>query len=150
MTTIAWDLKLGEIACDSRSCTDGIINSNQVNKHLEKDGYHFFLAGWLANQHEFCSAFIADELKVSKPLDIHAIVWDGSGLWEAGTEEGTLWRHPVTSVQGAIGSGSDFAVAAMDHGCTPTEAVRAASKRDAYTGGRIKTFQIKKQTGGGK
>lgn len=37
----------------------------------------------------------------------------------------------------AIGSGMDFALTAMDLGCSPAEAVRAAAARDVNTGGEI-------------
>jgi len=37
----------------------------------------------------------------------------------------------------AIGSGRDFALAAMELGCSAEEAVRVAMKLDAYTGGDV-------------
>lgn len=42
----------------------------------------------------------------------------------------------------AIGSGRDFALAAMDMGATAKEAVEMAAKRDVYTGGTIRTVII--------
>ena len=42
----------------------------------------------------------------------------------------------------AIGSGSTFALGAMDSGATPKEAVKAASKRDPYSGMGIKTLKF--------
>lgn len=44
----------------------------------------------------------------------------------------------------AIGSGRDFALAAMDMGASAKEAVEAAAKRDVYTGGTIRTLIIDK------
>ncbi|GAI22667.1 unnamed protein product, partial [marine sediment metagenome] len=42
----------------------------------------------------------------------------------------------------AIGSGSAYALAAMDMGASAEEAVRAAMKRDIYTGGKVRTMRI--------
>jgi ATP-dependent protease HslVU (ClpYQ) peptidase subunit len=41
----------------------------------------------------------------------------------------------------AIGSGRDFALAAMDLGASPAEAVEAAAKRDTITGGKITNIE---------
>jgi len=42
-----------------------------------------------------------------------------------------------------LGSGRDFAIAAMDHGKSAKEAVKYAMTRDTYTGGRIRVFNVK-------
>jgi ATP-dependent protease HslVU (ClpYQ) peptidase subunit len=43
----------------------------------------------------------------------------------------------------AIGTGSHFALGALESGKSPKEAVRAAMKHDVYTGGGVKTLTIK-------
>ena len=43
----------------------------------------------------------------------------------------------------AIGSGSDYAIAAMDTGLSAKEAVRIAINRDCFSGGRIQTLELK-------
>ena len=42
----------------------------------------------------------------------------------------------------AIGSGSPFALTAMDMGASAEEAVTMAAKRDSCTGGKIRTLRI--------
>lgn len=44
----------------------------------------------------------------------------------------------------AMGSGRDFALAAMDHGKTPAESIEYAKTRDVYTGGEVHTHDIEK------
>ena len=41
----------------------------------------------------------------------------------------------------ALGSGAHIALGAMENGATPTEAVKAAIKRDIYTGYGVKTLK---------
>jgi ATP-dependent protease HslVU (ClpYQ) peptidase subunit len=45
----------------------------------------------------------------------------------------------------AMGSGKDFALAAMDSGLNSHDAVLVAAKRDIYTSTNVVTFQIIKQ-----
>ena len=46
-------------------------------------------------------------------------------------------RTFVETAPYACGSGSSYAIAAMDLGCSPEEAVEAACKRDLFSGGKI-------------
>lgn len=57
---------------------------------------------------------------------------DGSLLWV--DHKG---REAPTPVPCAIGSGSQFALGAMDAGASPTKAVAIARNRDLWTGGDI-------------
>lgn len=42
-----------------------------------------------------------------------------------------------------MGSGYQFAIAALDLGKTAKEAVNYAKTRDIYTGGRVRVFDVK-------
>lgn len=42
---------------------------------------------------------------------------------------------PIEAEYYAVGSGADFALAALDGGCTPEEAMAVAKMRDAFSGG---------------
>lgn len=42
----------------------------------------------------------------------------------------------------AIGTGSHYALAAMDNGASAEEAVRIACKRDIYSGGRLQKYRV--------
>ncbi|MNR66547.1 hypothetical protein D3C85_1900920 [compost metagenome] len=55
-----------------------------------------------------------------------------------------IWRQDLDpSNPDAIGSGAMYALAAMDMGASAAEAVRAAMKRDIYSGGKLTTIAIK-------
>lgn len=62
--------------------------------------------------------------------------------------DGTLLKYeeccfPIPQeAPAAIGSGWLYALTAMDLGATPKEAVKAAMKRDVYTGGRAMEMSV--------
>lgn len=43
----------------------------------------------------------------------------------------------------AVGSGSKYAIGALEHGATPREAVKTAMKWDVYTGGSVEWMKVK-------
>ena len=57
-------------------------------------------------------------------------------------KDGLLKRYALT-YNDADGSGYAFAISAMDFGCDARGAVKYASTRDNYTGGRIKVINVK-------
>lgn len=58
---------------------------------------------------------------------------DNSGIWKQDLDP---------SNPDAMGSGSAYAIAAMDMGASAEDAIRAAMKRDIYTGGVVRTMTI--------
>lgn len=64
---------------------------------------------------------------------------DAYALW---TEQGGNFvkvEAPYTD-----GSGHAFAMGVLDAGGTSVEAVKAACKRDVYSGGRVRSYKVKK------
>jgi hypothetical protein len=63
-------------------------------------------------------------------------------------KDGTLLKYegctsPIPEeVPAAIGSGWVAALVAMDCGLSPKQAIKAAAKRDVYTGGRVTEMSI--------
>ncbi len=55
--------------------------------------------------------------------------------------EGNTWNE-MDEEYFAIGSGSDYALAAMDAGATAEEAVKIACKRDPFSGGKIRKQKV--------
>jgi hypothetical protein len=72
------------------------------------------------------------------------MVWDGRDLWylTSGGDEGMAKCRESLDNPCAIGSGTDHALTAMDMGATAEEAIGWAAKRDAGTGGTIRTFRL--------
>lgn len=63
------------------------------------------------------------------------------GVMLQGNED-VPYFDPVRSLPFAIGSGRDWALAAMKFGRSPEEAVRFAAENDIYTGGQIVAYDI--------
>lgn len=57
--------------------------------------------------------------------------------------ENGMWEDISDIPHYSIGSGSDYALAAMDAGASALEAVKIAAKRDIYSGGRIVSMSPK-------
>jgi 20S proteasome alpha/beta subunit len=140
MTTIAY--KDGVIAYDSRQTRNNRIVSDSVTKCQVVDGVHFFLSGAVCDEGALIAAYFGTPSPV--PVECSGYVVDGGKLMMVGHDDNTgIWKQELDpSNPDAIGSGSPYALAAMDMGASAAEAVRAAMKRDIYTGGKVRTLTI--------
>lgn len=138
MTTIAY--KDGVIAYDSRSTRGGMISSDSTNKRLSVNGVNFFFAGSVCDIDNLIKAYFGTGHEVA---NCTALVSDSEALFTIGFDEGEFFkqREDIKS-HTAIGSGTPFAIMAMDLGLGAIEAVKATAKRDINTGGRIRSFKI--------
>lgn len=141
MTTIAY--KDGVIAYDSRVTRGYLIDHDDFEKLIHRQGHQFLLTGsgcdFPALIDEFLGVKVGD-----KPLDANGLVVTNGRLCQIGRDaESGFWMDDIWAERSfAIGSGRDFALAAMDMGTTAKEAVEIAAKRDVYTGGTIRTLVI--------
>jgi ATP-dependent protease HslVU (ClpYQ) peptidase subunit len=138
MTTIVY--KDGVIAWDSRVSAGGNIVNDQSNKcHLVKD-LIFWCAGTTPDYGDFFRAYLGDK-KTDRQLDVSAFVLDSGKLYIVGCEAAGLWRSEVVCER-AIGSGSEFAIGAMDCGKSAKGALKIAAGRCLYTGGKLHSKRI--------
>lgn len=71
--------------------------------------------------------------------DIFAMLVDKKGrIW---VYEGRIWQR-MPKPYFSVGSGSVFALAAMDAGATAEEAVKIAKGRDPFSGGLVTTVKL--------
>jgi len=139
MTTIVH--KDGIIACDGRSTADNLIISDNCEKMIEKDGIKFFIAGLVADRDEFIKQYLKDD--VFEDLDCQAMIIRDRKVTVCCFIDGKKIETPVSKkTPYAIGSGMLHALTAMDLGKTAKESIRIAMKRDACTGGVIKTYKV--------
>lgn len=140
MTTIAY--KDGVIAYDSRQTRSGSIVSDDCQKLTVVDDVSFFLSGAVCDEKALIAAYFGTPSPV--PVECSGYVVDGGRLQMVGHDDKTgVWRQDLDPTNpDAIGSGSAYAMAAMDMGASAEEAVRAAMKRDIYTGGKVRTVRI--------
>lgn len=142
MTTIAY--KDGVIAYDSRVTRGSLILSDTAEKMHVVNGVHFFGTGAVIDIKKLIAGY-PDGNGCSGDIDSRVIAVTPEGLVAiiGCTEEDGYWVDlQDSSVVNSIGSGSDFAFAAMDMGATAKEAVQIAAGRDIYTGGAIREFKI--------
>lgn len=140
MTTIAY--KDGVIAWDSRQTRSDRIVSDVCQKCQVINGVSFFLSGCVCDEKALIAAYFGTSSAV--PVECSGYVVDGGKLLMIGHDDKTgIWKQELDPANpDAIGSGSPYALAAMDMGASAEEAVRAAMKRDIYTGGQVRTFTI--------
>lgn len=140
MTTIAY--KDGVIACDTRQVRGGAIVSDDCSKCQVVDGVSFFLAGAVCDEKALIAAYFGTPSAV--PVECSGYAVDGGRLLMVGYDDKTgIWKQELDPANpDAIGSGSAYALAAMDMGASAEDAVRAAMKRDIYTGGRVRTMRV--------
>jgi 20S proteasome alpha/beta subunit len=145
MTTIAY--KDGVIAYDSRQTRGGAIVSDEAPKCQVVDGVSFFLSGAVCDEKALIAAYFGTPSPV--PVECSGYVVDDGKLMIVGHDDKTgIWRQDLDPANpDAIGSGSAYALAAMDMGASAEDAVRAAMKRDIYTGGKVRTLRVSRQEG---
>lgn len=143
MTVIAYKDKV--IAYDSRVTAGSLIVDDSFDKKVTRDGYTFICAGGIDDQILMVDAFFGSKrvgpdifaaaIMVNRDCDLFLLIID--------TETGRLTQNPIDKKKPrAIGSGRDYALAAMDLGQTAQQAVRCAIKRDNGCGGKIRFHQL--------
>lgn len=144
MTTIAY--KDGVIAYDTRQTRNGTIVSDDCSKCQVVDGVKFFLSGHVCDEKALIAAYFGTPSPV--PVECSGYVVDGGKLMMVGHANKTgIWKQELDPANpDAIGTGSPYALAAMDMGASAEDAVRAAMKRDIYTGGKVRVIKILEAT----
>ena len=146
MTTIAWDEDT--VAFDSRETEGGTIVSDEFNKSVKKDGIVFFFAGSKGGIEPLINAYLSQGAGNGFP-GIKALVLDDGKLYQFIFDTDIdQWIKYTVGPYGAMGSGRDHALTAMDMGADAKTAVQMAKKRDKSTGGKIRIFKLPKRIKG--
>ena len=144
MTIIAY--KDGVIAYDSRVTIGSLIDDDDAEKMVVSRGHRFFFAGNLSDQARFLDAFFEPGTKLPDSCVGAFVLTPDDVLLVAGVDSDTdvVSSYPVRKdAHHAMGSGRDFALAAMDLGMTAAIGVKSAISRDTRCGGKIRTCKIK-------
>lgn len=114
-----------------------------MQKMREKDGVKFFFCGATSDFETFIDAWFGEV--PDKSVDASALVISEGKIYLSSiSDENELWKESIEdSPCYAIGSGSPFALTAMDMGADAATAVKMAAKRDKSTGGKIRTYKVK-------
>ncbi len=142
MTTIAY--KEGIIAYDSYLTSDIIVDKD-YNKKIVRNGLVFFTSGLEVHFLELIDCYL-NESKVQTDLNCMLLMVEKGKLYKVlNTNSLDVVKDLVDlNKPSAIGSGRHFALGAMDFGASAKQAVKIASGRDLYTGGRIRTYKLYK------
>ena len=146
MTTIVY--RDGVVAYDSR-CTNGdMITSDKAEKKIVINNVTFFMAGFIGDFETLTSAYF--DVDLQKDIDSEgpcAIAVDDGKVFLISIDpsESKFWKQPLDWFDRyAIGSGAPYAQGAMGMGADAVTAVKIASQLDIRTGGKIKSFKIRK------
>lgn len=142
MTIIAYSD--GVLAYDSQATRGDTIVNVPFDKKIEANGYNFFFSGSSISFDTLIDLFFTGE-KTTKITSTAAFVVtpDNKVLLASFDDDGTVVSDDVGDGEiYAIGSGSHFAIGAMDCGSTASEAVEFAIARDPYSGGKVHTFVV--------
>lgn len=142
MTTIVYDHKNKQIACDSRSTAGGHIASDKAIKYKEVNGVMWFLCGKTGEGGIFINNFKPLD-NIPENLDVYALRVEGGKVYLC-TSGGDVFRECEVPYDASIGSGEDYALSALDMGRSAKEAIEYAMTRDVYTGGKVHVYDIEK------
>jgi len=144
MTTIAYNHKDKEIAVDSRTSRNSTIMSDKKNKIITVDGVSYIGCGDVDDIEELVGV-LAGKLDVdSVKTNTAEVIWFNKGeVFRIAFNDGEGVWSQASRINDAIGSGSDWAMAAMDFGRSAKDAVKYAMTRDMYTGGKIRVIKVK-------
>ncbi len=146
MTCIAW--KKGVVAADSR-CTweDGKYELSDKLFRVPKGVHKGHIVGTTGADSPGMVFFdwYCDPKKENKPVlkfedeAFTCVIFTPDGVFTADDHCRLL---PVHEPYGAMGSGADFAIGAMDKGASAIDAVRIACRHNAFCGPPIKSMLI--------
>jgi hypothetical protein len=148
MTTNIYNHKKKEIAIDSRATSDGNILSDEYNKVKISGERVYFCAGNLSDIERLIKILEehdnGDNVAIGSEIKANIIFAEnGSAYMSAIDSIGDFWINKLECNNGS-GSGSLWALAGLDHGLTSRQAVKYASRKDAFTGGKIQVFNVTK------
>lgn len=135
MTTIARDGKT--LAADTRS-TSGGMPWDCIKAYRLSDG-RLYAASGAAEECEAVFAWLENGGDRPAVKDFFALLIEHGKCFRL---EDKLVKIPVASKFHAVGSGRDYAMAAMHYGKSAKEAVELACLYDVYTGGPVTELHI--------
>ena len=148
MTTIVYDHKNKQIACDSRTTCNDIIVDDKAIKYIDKGDKLWFCSGSTGDFETFINHY--EPLTKTNPhisADAIFLIKEGDcigGVYLAIIDRDDVYKECIMNHNQAVGSGSNWALAALDMGKTAKEAVEYALTKDVYSGGKIHVYDIEK------
>lgn len=147
MTTIIYDHENQLIAVDSRRCRgDDIISDDSKKYKCFENGEVWFFCGVTADFKILIDAFRNKTTGIDREIEAEAFAFIPEiGFLRVYFAHGLVHYDNNYDFNIAIGTGSPYALSAMDFGCDAIEAIEYAKKRDSHTGGRINVYSMEKR-----
>ena len=148
LTTIVYNHKKNEIAVDGRVTNEGTILTDSHDKSHTSGDRVYFLTGNISDHPRVIEILDkyenGDKVTVGSEIKASVVFAQGGAAYIGAIDPaGDVWISKVEFNDGG-GSGHHWALAALDHGLTTRQAVKYASERDAFTGGKIQVFNVTK------
>ena len=141
MTTVVAHVPSMTMTADRRvTVGDGVLGD--MTKIVRRRGCLFGFCGDVARVPETIAAFLSGKPVRDTGVELLVLRPDGA-IWHV---DGCGRGSPIESPWCAIGSGSQFALGALDAGSTPKQALQIAHGRDAKTGSRINSLKLKRKS----
>lgn len=144
MTTIVYDHKNKQIACDSRESANGCIITDEAIKHREYDGRVWFCCGSKCDVDLFIENFEHNTI-APEYVDVSGFLIDNGVVYAACINDDGIYKKSIQPSSDGIGSGGWSAQAAVDLGKSARQAVEYAMTRDCFSGGDIYVYDIEKR-----
>ena len=135
MTTIVYDHSRGQIAIDSRLTLNGTILSDSTDKTIRLQDSYYFFTGDLADYEQLSTLEHNQEVKAIPSCS--ALLMRGKKVYSVTVNNDGYCSFCELKFNYAMGSGENFALAALDYGATAKEAIEYAMTKDIYTGGDV-------------
>lgn len=143
MTTIAYDHANQIIAIDSRRCRGDYIQSDDAKNFMVfGDGSVWFFCGVCSDFKFIVDAYNNKETGITYDIEAEALVFK-AGLRRVYFADGKTNFDDDYDHSFAIGSGAQYAIAAMDFGLDAAASVEYAKTRDTHAGGKVHIFSLK-------
>jgi len=128
-----------QIAVDGQSTSNGVIVNHRSDKTINNDIGLWVLAGCPSDYEALVKLKHNDKCEI-EPDCVALLIKEGK-VFGVGVSDG-LCSHTEYKYNYTLGSGCDFATAAMDFGKSAKQAVEYAMTRDIYTGGKIQVIDV--------
>jgi len=142
MTTIVYDHKNKQIACDSRETAGGYLVTDEAVKYYMRDKVVWFICGTKGDANIFIDSFEHNK-EVPANVECSGLFVENGVAYLACISDGIFKKDDVASNDG-VGSGGWQALSAVDLGKTAKEAVEFAMIRDIHSGGKVHVYDIEK------
>lgn len=144
MTTIIYDHKNKQIAVDSLATNNGTILTDKIEKWRFVNGDIWFFSGITCDFDLLIEAYSLKHTNDKLVPEARAIIVSKGKVFAIEiADHGAVYISEMLN-SARLGSGGDWALAALDHGKTARQAVEYAKTRDCYTGGKVHVFDINK------